>query len=151
MIGELHPSQIERVLHEQVIGRIGCHARGRTYVVPVTYAYDGEAMLVHTGLGQKVRIMRENPEVCFEVEDLRHLPRWESVIIQGRYQELREDAADAALATLVARLSASPPGLGARPWQGAGVFTPPSGDDVAPRAEIMFRIAISEKTGRFEH
>ena len=40
---------------------------------------------------------RENPEVCFEVEDLRHLPRWSSVILQGRYDELHGEAAASAL------------------------------------------------------
>lgn len=147
MIGELSPPQIERVLHEQVIGRIGCHARGRTYVVPVTYAYDEGSILTHTGEGLKVQMMRENPEVCFEVEDLRHLPRWSSVVIQGRYEELHGEAAASALERLMARLQASPPGMSEMPWQGAGVFAP---DGQVPRPEVMFRIAILEKTGRYD-
>ena len=147
MIGELGPSQIEQLLHEQVVGRIGCHARGRTYIVPVTYAYDAGAILCHTGEGLKVRMMRENPSVCFEVEDLRHLPRWSSVIVYGSYEELRGTAADAALEVLIARLGASPPAPSAMPWQGAGVFAPTSHDQ---RPEIIFRIAITEKTGRYD-
>ena len=147
MIGELGASQIERLLHEQVIGRIGCHARGRTYVVPVTYVYEGGAILGHTGEGLKVRMMRENPTVCFEVEDLRHLPRWSSVIVFGRYEELQGAAADRALDTLIARLGASPPAASARPWQGAGVFAPTSHEQ---RPEVIFRIAIDEKTGRYD-
>lgn len=147
MIGELGPHQIEQVLHEQVIGRIGCHARGRTYVVPITYAYDGDAIVGHTGDGLKVQMMRENPEVCFEVEDLRHLPRWSSVIAQGRYEELAGAAAEAALGRLTARLQASPPGVAGRPGEGAGVFAPVSH---AQRPEVIFRIVITEKTGRHE-
>lgn len=147
MISELSPQQIERVLHEQVIGRIGCHARGRTYIVPVTYAYDEGAILSHTGEGLKVQMMRENPEVCFEVEDLRHLPSWSSVIIQGRYEELHGEAAASALDRLMARLQASPPGRSERPWQGAGVFVPGTH---AQRPEVMFRIAIAERTGRHD-
>jgi hypothetical protein len=148
MISELSPQQIERVLHEQVIGRIGCHAGGRTYVVPVTYAYDAGTILSHTGEGLKVQMMREAPEVCFEVEDLRHLPRWSSVIIQGRYEELHGAAAASALDRLMARLRASPPGLSEMPWQGAGVFAPGTH---AQRPDVMFRIAIVEKTGRYDH
>src|SRR5512146_3433949 len=116
MIGELIPAQIERRLHEQVIGRIGCHARGRTYVVPITYAYDGAAILCHTGDGLKVQMMRENPSVCFEIEDLRQLPSWQSVIVYGRYEELQGEDAAAALARIVARLAVSPPADTARPW-----------------------------------
>ena len=150
MIGELRPGEIEQILHEQVIGRIGCHARDRTYVVPMTYVYDGSAIFGHTGDGLKIRMMRENPKVCFEVEDLGHLPRWRSVIVQGRYEELHGEEADAALAQLVARLSASPPSASAMPGQGAGVFPPPSDEPLVQRPEVVYRIAITEKTGRFE-
>ena len=74
MIGELAMNEIDQVLREGVIGRIGCHARGRTYVVPVTYVYDGVSIIGHTGDGLKVRMMRENPVVCFEVDQLGELP-----------------------------------------------------------------------------
>lgn len=147
MIGELSPPQIEQLLHEQVIGRIGCHARGRTYIVPLTYVYDGTSILGHTGEGLKVQMMRENPKVCFEVEDLRHLPSWASVIAFGTYQELHGADAEAALDQLVARLGASPPAETARPAQGAGAFAPVSHEH---RPEVIFRIAITEKTGRYD-
>lgn len=147
MIEELGPAQIEQLLHEQVIGRIGCHSRGRTYVVPITYAYVDGAIVSHTGNGLKVRMMRENPSVCFEVEDLRHLPRWASVIAHGRYEELDGDRADTALEQLVARLGASPPAAISMPWQGAGVYEPTSH---AQRPDVIFRIVIEEKTGRHD-
>jgi uncharacterized protein len=146
MIGELAPAGIEKLLHEQVIGRIGCHARGRTYVVPVTYAYVDGAILGHTGNGLKVRMMRENPDVCFEVEDLSELPRWSSAIVHGRYEELAGEAADAALAQLVDRLGASPPDASSMPRQGAGAWSPA----YAPRPDVVFRIVIAEKTGRYD-
>jgi len=147
MIGELSPAQIEQLLHEQVIGRLGCHSRGRTYVVPITYAYLDGAIVAHTGAGLKVGMMRENPSVCFEVEDLRHLPRWSSVIVQGRYEELQGEDADRALDRLVARLGASPPAPSALPWQGAGVFEPRGRTQ---RPDVVFRIAIEAKSGRYE-
>jgi nitroimidazol reductase NimA-like FMN-containing flavoprotein (pyridoxamine 5'-phosphate oxidase superfamily) len=147
MIEELSAAQIEQLLHEQVIGRIGCHAAGRTYVVPITYAYIDGAIVCHTGNGQKVEMMRENPNVCFEVEDLHRLPRWASVIVHGRYEELSGAPADAALAQLVARLGVSPPAAGAMPWQGAGIYAPSTH---AERPDVVFRIVIEAKTGRFD-
>ena len=33
MIEELAPDEIDAFLREQLVGRIGCHADGRTYVV----------------------------------------------------------------------------------------------------------------------
>jgi nitroimidazol reductase NimA-like FMN-containing flavoprotein (pyridoxamine 5'-phosphate oxidase superfamily) len=147
MIGELEPAHIEQILHEQVIGRIGCHTRGRTYVVPVTYVYDGAAVSGRTGEGLKVRMMRENPIVCFEVEDLRYLPSWFSVIAQGRYEELQGDAAAWARDQLIARLGASPPVASAMPRQGAGVYEAGSH---AQRPEVLFRIVLADKTGRYD-
>ena len=37
MSGELNNTRVENILKTQFIGRIGCHANGITYVVPVTY------------------------------------------------------------------------------------------------------------------
>jgi len=116
--------------------------------VPVTYVYDGRSILSHTGEGLKVEMMRENPIVCFEVEDLRYLPSWSSVITYGRYEELQGDAAAAALDQLIARLGASPPVTSAMPRQGAGLFEPVSYEQ---RPEVMFRIVLTEKTGRYDH
>jgi nitroimidazol reductase NimA-like FMN-containing flavoprotein (pyridoxamine 5'-phosphate oxidase superfamily) len=147
MIEPLSSAQIDMLLREQVVGRIGCHARGQTYVVPTTYAYADGAIICHTGNGLKVRMMRENPEVCFEVEDLRHLPRWSSVIARGRYEELHGDEADRALDRLIARLGAEPPALTSMPWQGAGTTEAVSR---ASRPEIVFRIVLVEKSGRRE-
>lgn len=48
MLGELNSSQIENVLRGEVIGRIGCHANDTTYVVPVSYVYDGIYVYSHT-------------------------------------------------------------------------------------------------------
>jgi nitroimidazol reductase NimA-like FMN-containing flavoprotein (pyridoxamine 5'-phosphate oxidase superfamily) len=49
MLGELTPEQINAVLFSEVVGRIGCHSEGRTYVVPITYVFDGDASM-HTAL-----------------------------------------------------------------------------------------------------
>ena len=68
MLGTLSSAEIEDLLRTEVVARLGCHAEGRTYVVPVTYAYDGDALLVQSADGLKVRMMRQNPLVCVEVD-----------------------------------------------------------------------------------
>lgn len=62
MFGELTPDQIEHVLYLESIGRVGCHAAGQTYVVPVSYVYDGEAIHTYSYEGMKLRMMRKNPK-----------------------------------------------------------------------------------------
>lgn len=70
MLGELNTEQIELLLKSEVIGRIGCCADNKVYVVPVTYAYDGTHVYAHSKEGMKIRMMRKSPEVCFEVDQM---------------------------------------------------------------------------------
>lgn len=132
MIAELDRAAIDDLLHAQVVGRIGCHADGLTYVVPVIYAYDGAAFYVYTVLGQKVRMMRANPQVCFEVDEYER-GSWRSAIVQGSYEELEGAGAEHALALLTERFAGR--GSGARRRRAEG--TP-----------VAFRIRIEDVTGR---
>lgn len=141
MIGELAPNEIEAFLHGNAIGRIGCHAFGRTYVVPITYAYDGRSVYAHSRDGMKLHMMRENPHVCFEVDAMDDYANWRSVIAAGTFAELRGPEREAALHLLIDRLDRltahSPPGETVHPREGM-------------HAATLFRIELSEKTGRFE-
>ena len=142
MIGELSGDEIERVLSENIIGRIGCHAFGRTYVVPITYAYDGQFVYGHSRDGMKLHMMRENPHVCFEVDRMDDVANWRSVIAWGTFEQIRGTAErERALAVLVDRiqphLRGTPPGESMHPHEGM-------------HASILYRIAIESKTGRFE-
>src|SRR4051812_48063800 len=88
MFGKLNPEEIEELLKQQLIGRIGCHADGLTYVVPVSYAYDGTYIYCHTFEGMKVDMMRKNSNVCFEVDNTKTLSNWKSVVTWGSFEEL---------------------------------------------------------------
>jgi nitroimidazol reductase NimA-like FMN-containing flavoprotein (pyridoxamine 5'-phosphate oxidase superfamily) len=65
MLGTLTAAEIEALLHAETVGRIGCADAQRTYVVPISYAYDGAAIYGHSLDGLKLRMMRERPAVCF--------------------------------------------------------------------------------------
>ena len=71
MILEMSGAEIDDFLHEQVVARIGCHVAGRTYVVPIIYAWEGGCAYVYSIEGQKINMMRENPHVCLEVDEYR--------------------------------------------------------------------------------
>ena len=73
------------------MGRIGCNDGERNYVVPVNYAYDGKFIIAHSIMGMKIAIMRKNPNVCFEVDEMKSYTKWKSVIVWGVYQELSDD------------------------------------------------------------
>ncbi len=149
MLGTLTEAQIDRLLRAESVGRLGCHAGGRTYVVPVTFVYDGAAIYGHTGDGMKVRMLRENPEVCFEVDSLESLANWQSVIVWGRFEELRGTAAAHAMGLLMDRLLPLVTSETAVPSHGLD----PSAvhrADVTGRHAVVYRIVIGERSGRFE-
>jgi nitroimidazol reductase NimA-like FMN-containing flavoprotein (pyridoxamine 5'-phosphate oxidase superfamily) len=134
---ELAAEEVEAFLREQVVARIGCHAGGETYVVPVIYAYEDGAAHVMSVEGRKIRMMRENPRVCFEVDRYDgETGSWRSVIAQGRFEELSGDDAAAALA-LLSRSFAERTGRTAARRAGA-----------AGAAVVAYRIRLEEATGR---
>jgi len=135
-IEELSGDEIEAFLRQQIIGRIGCHVDGLTYVVPIIYAYDGEAIYVYTIEGQKTQMMRANPLICFETDEYEG-GSWRSVIVQGRYEELDGAGAQNALRLLGERFpSRRSADGGERRQRGSG------------RPTVAFRIEILEATGR---
>ena len=56
------------------------HDAGRADVDPITYAYHDGAVYGHSTEGQKLHMMRADPYVCFEVEQIDDLANWRSVI-----------------------------------------------------------------------
>jgi hypothetical protein len=146
MLGELTQTEIQSLLSTEVVARIGCHANGRTYVVPITYAYDDGAIIGHSGDGMKVEMMRKNPFVCVEVDRMDTLANWRSVIAWGHYEELTgRTAVDAIekLANRLAHLSPSETSVPA-PGRGRGGQEPPA------HAVVVYRIRLTETTGRYE-
>jgi nitroimidazol reductase NimA-like FMN-containing flavoprotein (pyridoxamine 5'-phosphate oxidase superfamily) len=104
---ELSRGEIEAFLRGQRIARLGCHADGVTYVVPLIYAYDDGAVVAVTTEGRKTAMLRENPRVCVEVDeyDTDGKGSWRSVIAHGTYEELDGDAIEAALALMRERFA----------------------------------------------
>ena len=104
---ELDRDEIEAFLLSQRIARIGCHAGGETYVVPVIYAYGNGALVTVTQEGRKVAMLRENPRVCVEVDEYDADGRgsWRSVIAYGEAEELAGDEIEAALGLLRERFA----------------------------------------------
>jgi uncharacterized protein len=135
MIETLDAQEIDALLREQMVGRLGCCLDGRPYVVPLIYAWDGESLFVQSIEGRKIEIMRANPHVVFEVDEYLTSGNWRSVIVEGAYEELEGDEVEKALELLVERFG------GRRRTHGGD---PPSD---APKP-VAFRIRSTQVTGR---
>jgi uncharacterized protein len=133
---KLSRREIDEFLRGQRIARLGCHADGATYVVPLIYAYGDDAVVAVTTEGRKTAMLRANPRVCVEVDeyDADGKGSWRSVIADGTCEELRGDAIEPALALLRERFARTA-GRAAEPRQlGPGV--------------VVLRIDLEEISGR---
>jgi nitroimidazol reductase NimA-like FMN-containing flavoprotein (pyridoxamine 5'-phosphate oxidase superfamily) len=149
MLRELNDTQIEALLKDQVIGRIGCHSAETMYVVPVNYVYDGTNIYCHSAKGMKIDMMRENPQVCFEVDNIKEVTNWQSVIAWGKFKEITEMAEkQQVLQKLTDRIT---------PFIMDDSVTREHGfvdeeSDIGTAVElIIYKIIVSKKTGRFEN
>jgi uncharacterized protein len=138
MIGNLNFHEIDHLLRTQQIGRLGLTGEGKVYVFPVAYGYDGTAIYLVSREGLKVRLMRAQPEVCLEVDGITTPAQWRSVLAHGTFEELTEEFdRDRALAVIGA--------------QGEQPLLPSMAPYLdGPEAIVVFRINLTEVTGRFE-
>ena len=62
-------SEIEAVLREATVGRLGTSRNDTPYVVPVSFVYDKGKIIIHGAKqGKKMEDIAANPRVCFEVD-----------------------------------------------------------------------------------
>ena len=150
MIGILTDDQVEEVLQSNALGRIGCGDSNKIYIVPVNYVYDGKYIIAHSVEGMKIRMMRKNHSVCFEVDEMKNFTNWKSVIAWGEYQELTEERDRYyAMKLFVDRMIRMKVSETARPPEiSEKRLHPRSPGNIRP---VVFRIVISERTGRFEN
>lgn len=150
MIGKLKEQEIDEVLSKNILGRLGCYDGEKVYIVPITYVYIAKRYIIaHSTEGLKIRMMRKNPKVCFEVDDMKDLNNWKSVISWGEYQELTtERQRYEAMKIFVDRMMHLK-------ISDTAVLPEMASERVHPHSpgqikSVVFRILFSEKTGRFE-
>lgn len=147
MFKELNKTEIEELISGNFVGRLGCHADGKTYIVPISYAYDGDYIYARTFEGMKISMMRKNPNVCFQVDHSEDMADWKSAIVWGTFEELTdEEDRNKGLEILISRIL---PNISSETVRLSPEWPFPT-DDYTHIEGIVFRIKISEKTGRSE-
>ena len=147
MMGQLTSGEIESLLRDCVLGRIGCTDGEKVYVVPISYAYDGQYIYCHTHEGLKIDILRRHPAVGFEVERLENLANWQTVIAHGVFEELTDPALrlDALKKLYDRRL----PAITSQTTK-LNEELPFGAESLSQIEGIALRIKLDSKTGRFE-
>ena len=64
-----NPSDLEAILENATVCRLGLLDGELPYIVPVHYGYTKGALYIHAAkAGKKIDLIKKNPTVCFEVE-----------------------------------------------------------------------------------
>lgn len=97
----------EKILAEILSGAIICRVAmldgDRPYIIPFNYGYSDGCLFIHSAPeGKKIDLLKQNPEVCFEVEDKMEITkgeracdwstRYRSVVGYGEVKILSDEA-----------------------------------------------------------
>lgn len=136
-VGLLEPAEMRKVLENCQTGHLGCWAHGEGYVVPITFVAEGNWIYGHTRQGKKIEMMRANPKVCLQVEDMQSRTQWKSVIVWGTFHELKGERAAEAMRAMLKKVGGQASSL--------------ESDFAALLEEsILYGIEITKTTGRWE-
>lgn len=80
--------EMRELLRSQNFGHLGCARDNHPYVVPMNFAYDGEALFFFTTEGTKTEYINANREVCFQVEEIKSASDWRSCMVMGRAERV---------------------------------------------------------------
>lgn len=147
MLGELNDTQINNILSSQAVGRIACTDGRHPYIVPVIYGYDGKYIYGQTNDGEKLKLLRKNPNVCFETDRMTDLRNWQSVVVFGTFEELGDEEADDAKEILFDHIFPQLTGSSVHKF---GHEVTAEIEDDNRKKTFLYRIKIKKMTGRFE-
>lgn len=131
-----------RLLERSRFGHLACKAKDDIYLVPITFAFEDGYLYSHSKLGKKIEMMRKNPHVCIQAEEVQDFFRWKSVIAWGRFEELKGTDATTAMRILIQKVTEKEPDTRRSELE----------VDFAALIEsaIIYRIKIERSTGRYE-
>jgi uncharacterized protein len=134
----LSADECRTLLSSHHVGRLAYAYKQRVDIEPLHYVADGEWIYLRTGRGTKVAMLEHQPWVALEVDEVRGLFEWQSVVVHGSVQVL--DPADG-------------PDAESR-WQHAVdtfrriVPEAFSAGDPTPTRDVMLRVHMSHVEGR---
>ena len=101
-VEELSDAEINEILDRVGYGHLACSRDNQPYVVPVHYAYAGGKVFIYTTEGKKFEIIKINPSICLQVEEVTDNQNWQSVIVDGIAEQITDkDEREKALKVIV--------------------------------------------------
>lgn len=138
-IEEMYDDEIRETLKRLNYGHLACCKDNLPYVVPVHYAYDGEHIFIYTTEGKKAEMLRANPELCLQAEDVIDNDNWVSVIAFGQAEQLIDGEERSAAVDLILKINPRlTPAVSIR-WMDSWV---------RENVEVIYRVRPRKMTGR---
>lgn len=137
-IRELERDACIELLARNHVGRMAFSFHDRIDIQPLHYVYDDGWLYGRTSAGSKLETLEHHQWVAFEVDEIRDLFDWMSVVVYGAFRPIdpfgtdREQAAAERAVTLLRRLV---PGT-------------LSASDPMPHRAILFRVSVDDVAGR---
>lgn len=138
-VEEMDNGMIREVLKRVGYGHLGMARGNIPYVVPINYVYDQPHIYIYTTEGKKTEVIKANPEVCLQVEDVKSEKDWVSVIATGEAVKVTDETERARVLEII--LKANPtltPALSIR-WMDSWI---------RENVEIVYRLTPRMLTGR---
>lgn len=138
-VEEMRDSETEGLLGRVNYGHLACARDNQPYVVPIHYAYDRPNIYVYTTEGMKAEIIRDNPKICLQVEDVVDNTNWQSVIVMGEAEQITSLKEREDIVQLIRTTNPTlTPAISIR-WMDAWI---------RENVEVIFRITPVSVTGR---
>lgn len=138
-IQEMNDKDVRKELSRLNFAHLACCRNNHPYVVPVHYAYDGENLYVYTTEGKKAEIIRVNPEICLQAEDVVDNENWVSVMVIGEADQIMDEEGRQAALDLILKINPKlTPAISVR-WIDSWV---------RENVEVIYRIEPRMLTGR---
>lgn len=136
MTRELAPDESRALLGRHHIGRIAFTSNERVDIQPIHYVFEEGWLYGRTSRGSKFASLAQHSWCAFEVDEVRDLFDWDSVVVKGHVELLDPElgSPDAYTRGLALMRSLVP-----------DTFTD---NDPVPYRSILFRLEASEITGR---
>ncbi|HYK22403.1 MAG TPA: pyridoxamine 5'-phosphate oxidase family protein [Pyrinomonadaceae bacterium] len=138
MLNRLSEEEAKKLLARERVGRLGCITEDGPYIIPISYYFADECIYSHSLPGLKIDALRKDPRACLQVDEIESELHWKSVLVFGRYEEVKSNERAEVINRLLQRFPMLTPVESAL------------ADDGGSQPVIVFRIRIKRLTGLSE-
>lgn len=138
LIRDLQADEIKQFLKLHNLGRIAFSFHDRVDIEPINYAYENGWIYGRTSPGTKLSVIAHHRWVAFEVDEVRGLFDWCSVVIKGIFEIIPTDMSTRNLPNYTVGVKMI------RKFD-PNAFTP---NDMVSFRRVLFRIHLDEISGK---